>query len=208
MSMTRYGMVLNPNHCVACGSCAMACKCEHDTPNSVHYLEPKTTGGDVMFTPAGTYPDVTMGFYTLGCQHCENPACVEVCPVGATYKREEDGIVIQDTEICIGCKSCIAACPYGVRTYIEDPQWVLDFRSGDLSLPEHKEATVEKCTFCVDRIDRGETPACMEVCRFDARAWGDLDDPDSEVSKLIATHEVEQLLSEQGTNPNVYLIKA
>lgn len=125
-------------------------------------------------------------------------------------KREEDGIVTIDWETCIGCKTCITACPYdGVRTYVDgEPSYFLDFAVGDASIPAHKANVVEKCTFCVHRVDRGERPACVDICRAMARFWGDLDDPGSDVSKLLAEREYDQLLAESGTGPNVYLLKA
>jgi molybdopterin-containing oxidoreductase family iron-sulfur binding subunit len=161
-----------------------------------------------MYTPAGEYPDsLSMGFYTLACQHCDAPSCLAVCPVEAIVKRE-DGIVIQDNEKCIGCKLCIEACPYeGVRSYIDgEPQFYLDFPAGDAEAMAHLPNVVEKCMLCAHRLDRGERPACVDLCRTMARFFGDLDDPDSEVSRAIASREYEQLLPEQGTGPNVYFL--
>jgi molybdopterin-containing oxidoreductase family iron-sulfur binding subunit len=145
---------------------------------------------------------------TLSCQHCENPACTRVCPVGATYKRKEDGVVIQDYDKCIGCRMCIAACPYtGVRSFNwEEPQYYLDFAVGDASVPAHQKHVVEKCTFCNHRLAKGEEPACVNLCPGRARYFGDLNDPESKVSKLIASRECKQLLPEKGTNPSVYYL--
>jgi molybdopterin-containing oxidoreductase family iron-sulfur binding subunit len=186
----------------------MACKQEHNLPNGVLWNRGKTVGGDYFYTPGGTYPDeLTMEFYTLACQHCDNPACLAVCPVEAIEKRE-DGIVTQDNEKCIGCRLCIEACPYsGVRTFIDgEPQFCLDFAAGDADAPAHRANTVEKCTFCVERIDRGERPACVDLCFAYARFFGDLDDPSSEISEALALRTSEQLLEEQGTGPNVYFL--
>jgi molybdopterin-containing oxidoreductase family iron-sulfur binding subunit len=161
-----------------------------------------------MDMPGGTYPNNYMKAFTIGCQHCENPACTRACPVGATYKREEDGIVFQDYDKCIGCRMCIAACPYtGVRSFNwEEPRYTLDFATGDADVPRHQKHTVEKCTFCAQRIAKDETPACMVLCPGRARHYGDLDDPTSEVSQLITTREWKQLLPEEGTNPPVYYL--
>ena len=148
-----------------------------------------------------------MSFLPVQCQHCENPACLEVCPTGATTKDEETGIVSVDSELCIGCESCIKACPYeGVRTLIKSPEYYLDVVVGEYDAPPHKGGTVEKCTFCYQRLARGEVPACMDLCPARARHFGDLDDPESEVSKLIKERSYEQLLASEGTKPSVYYL--
>lgn len=208
--MTKYGMVIDMRRCIGCSSCAIACKVENNLPDGVSWSEVVTVGGKEQDTPAGTDPsELSMHFFTYACQHCDEPACVDVCPTGASIKREEDGIVVIDWETCIGCKTCITACPYeGVRTYIDgDPSHYLDFAVGDADAPVHKANVVEKCTFCAHRIDRGDRPACADVCRFKARYWGDLDDPESDVAKLIKEREYEQLLTDSGTGPNIYLLK-
>lgn len=154
--------------------------------------------------PGGTFPNCTLSFLPFQCQHCEKPACLAVCPTGATQQRE-DGIVWVDNELCIGCESCIKACPYeGVRTLLsEEPEYYLDVVVGEYDAPTHKSGTVEKCTFCHNLIDRGEEPACMQLCPGRARYWGDMDDPESAVSKAIAGREVTYLQEEAGTNPRV-----
>ena len=189
--------------------CSNACRVDHNLPTNVLYTRAVTEGGDVFRVPTGTYPDnLKIKFYTMSCQHCDAPACLAVCPTGATYKRESDGLVLVDQEKCIGCKSCIAACPYeGVRTLLDGaPKYPLDFALGDWEVPAHVGNTVEKCTFCVERIDRGERPLCVELCPAVARFFGDLDDPASEISKVLASRKYEQLLVEQGTAPNVYYL--
>jgi len=135
-------------------------------------------------------------------------ACVRACPVGATYKDPETGIVRQDTSRCIGCRICMAACPYtGVRSFNwEEPQYYLGTPLGELDADEHVMHTVEKCILCHNRVERGLEPACIEVCPGRARHFGDLDDPDSEVSKLVASRRWEQLLPEEGTHPSVYYL--
>ena len=209
--MTKYGMAIDMRRCFGCKSCVMACKTENNVPDGIWWNNTVTVGGAVENTPAGSKPDeLSMKFFTFACQHCDEPACVAVCPTGATTKREEDGIVTIDWETCIGCKTCITACPYeGVRTYVEEePSYFLDFPTGDAAVPPHRAKVVEKCTFCMHRIDRGERPACADVCRVQARYFGDLDDPDSTISKLLKEREYDQLLTEYGTGPNVYLLKA
>lgn len=114
----RLGMVIDMKGCVACASCAVACKVENNLPDGVWWNRILTDGGDNPDTPAGAYPNLTMENIAVACQHCENPACVKVCPVGATYKDPETGAVRQDYDKCIGCRMCMSACPYtGVRSF-------------------------------------------------------------------------------------------
>lgn len=206
--MTRYGMAIDTKRCFSCNKCSMACKVEHNLPEDVLWSRAHTEGGDYYLTPSGTYPnDLHMGFYTLACQHCAEPACFEVCPTGATSVRD-DGIVVVNYEECIGCKSCIEACPYEeVRTLIENPTYLVDWKIGDAQTPDVQDGTVSKCTFCVERVDRGEAPICVEVCHMRARTFGDLDDPESEISKLIASREYTQMNEDAGTGPCVYFLK-
>lgn len=205
---TQYGMVIDTKRCIACYTCSMACKIENNLTNDMWWNQVINVGGEERDAPAGVYPNLTMSTFTFACQHCENPACVAVCPTGTTYKREEDGVVMQETDKCIGCKLCMEACPYeGVRTYLEgEPAYHIDFPVGGPDAPEHYENTVEKCTFCSGRVARGEEPACIEVCPGRARVFGDLNDPNSEISQLIASRTHHQLLPEAGTNPCVYLL--
>ncbi len=208
--MTRYGMAVDTVFCVGCDQCSLACKVEHNLSNGVWWSRARTSSdpdGYALGCPEGTYPNLKSSWYTLGCQHCDNPPCLKACPTGATQKRE-DGIVTVDVDVCIGCKSCITACPYDVRTLLEeDPAWHLDFPVGDQAASSHVVNTVEKCTFCVERIDRGERPVCVDVCQAVARYFGDLDDPESEISKVLAERDYDLLLEDQGTGPNVYFLK-
>lgn len=208
--MTKYGMAIDTKRCTGCNMCSMSCRVDHNLPNDVLYSTAVTDGSDYFRVPTGVYPnDLKMMFYTMGCQHCDNPACVEVCPTGAAYKREEDGLVLIDNEKCIGCKSCIAACPYeGVRTLLSsEPTYPLDFQIGDHRAQEHIPNTVEKCTFCSERLDDDERPLCIDLCPAVARYFGDLDDSASEISKVLSERDYDQLLTEQGTGPCVYFLK-
>ncbi|MDR0500034.1 MAG: 4Fe-4S dicluster domain-containing protein [Coriobacteriales bacterium] len=208
MAEQRLGMVIDMKGCIACSSCAMACKIENNLPDENWWNRVLTVGGENRDTPSGTYPNLSMESMTLACQHCENPACTRVCPVGATVKREEDGVVLQDYDKCIGCRMCIAACPYtGVRSFNwEEPKYCLPFATGDADVPSHQKHVVEKCTFCNHRLAKGEAPACIEPCPARVRFFGDLNDPSSEVSKLISSRKYQQLLVERGTNPSIYYL--
>ena len=206
--MTHYGMAIDTRRCVGCNACTTACKMANNVPAGVFWTRALTDGGDAPDTPAGTFPKVTMSYLTVGCQHCENPACVKVCPVGATYQDPETGVVRQDYDKCIGCRMCMSACPYtGVRSFNwEEPQYAIGQPMGSLDIPQHQKQVVEKCTMCWHRLAQGEKPACIEPCPARIRFWGDFDDPSSEVSQLIREREYMQLLPEQGTRPSVYYL--
>ena len=204
----RLGFVIDVHRCIGCHTCSVACKVENNLPTGIIWNRTVTDGGDAMDTPSGVWPNVKKDYFTIACQHCENPACVKVCPVGATYKDPETGVVRQDYDKCIGCRMCMAACPYnGVRSFNwEEPKSALGFAMGDADVPAHQKHVVEKCTMCWHRLAKGLQPACMELCPGRARYWGDLNDPESEVSKLLATREYKQLLPGEGTQPNVYYL--
>ncbi len=179
----QYGMLIDIRRCIGCHGCSVACKAEFEVPLGA-------TRSWVEYVERGAYPDVRRSFLPRLCNQCSNPYCVPVCPTGATYKRDEDGIVIIDPEICIGCGNCILACPYDVR-----------FLNPDTGV-------AEKCDFCIHRVSKGLAPACVEACIGNARIFGDLNDPDSEISRQIATHPVSVLRQGVGTEPNVYYIDA
>jgi molybdopterin-containing oxidoreductase family iron-sulfur binding subunit len=208
MANIRYGMVIDTKRCIGCHTCAVACKLENNQPDGKWWNRTLTVGGESMDTPAGIFPNVQMGFITLACQHCENPACIKVCPVGATYKDEATGVVRQDYDKCIGCRYCMVACPYnGVRQFNwEEPVYATGFPVGSADAPVHQQSTVEKCTFCAHRLAKGEIPFCIDVCPGRARHFGDLNDPASEVSQLLLKRAHFQLLPEKGTNPSVYFL--
>ena len=206
--MARYGMAIDTRRCVGCNACTIACKQMNNLPNGIMWTRVLTDGGDAPDTPANVNGALTMSFYAMGCQHCENPACTKVCPVGATYKDSETGVVRQDYDRCIGCRMCMAACPYtGVRSFNwEEPKYPFDIDMLDRDVPKHQKHVVEKCTMCWHRLARGEEPACVVGCPAEARFWGDLDDPESDVSKAMAMRDRRQLLAEMGTDPNVYYL--
>jgi Fe-S-cluster-containing dehydrogenase component len=202
--MARYGMVIDLSRCVGCHACAMACKAEHGTPSGVWW-------GKVLTRETGKYPSARIIFWPVLCMHCQNAPCVEVCPTGASYKRA-DGIVAVDYDKCMGCGYCRIACPYDARSFVEKiepyfPEFGLTPYE-DLMYQKHQEGVAEKCNFCLDRVAQGEEPACVTTCPALARYFGDLDDPNSEVSKLISRRHGFQLLPELGTNPSVYYLSA
>ena len=207
MAESKLVMLVDTKRCIACNSCAVACKVENNLPKDVWWNVVHTEGRDFADTSKGTYGgEMQLSWLPVNCMHCENAVCEEVCPTGATVKRD-DGIVTVDEETCIGCKSCMEACPYDVRRLIEnEPEYYLELPIGDPAAKSHKGGTVEKCDFCAGRIDRGEKPACMELCPGRARYWGDLDDPESEVSQFLSGRNATVLLEEEGTSPSVYYV--
>jgi len=197
----RYGMVLDLKRCVGCNSCTLACKAENGTPPGIQYHR-------VERTEVGKYPTARLQFLPMPCMHCKEPPCLEVCPTGATYKRE-DGLVLIDHNKCIGCRYCVLACPYDVRQSLSQ----INNYYGNYATPyealKYKEldkGTAVKCTFCVKRLEQGKLPACVEACPAQARFFGDLDDTESEVYKLIVSYRGRVLKEELGTRPSVFYI--
>lgn len=199
----RYGMVIDKQRCVGCDACAIACKQENGTGPGVFWSE-------VLKEEVGTYPNAHQEFTPTLCNHCEAAPCAEVCPTEATYIRE-DGIVAVNAEDCIGCQSCIQACPYNVRTLITDTTVGYYGEMGlaaneTLAYANHTPNTVEKCTFCSHRVDAGKEPACVQACPAKARIFGDLDDAESTISKLIVEKSPLGLQEELETQPKVYYV--
>lgn len=205
--MTKYAMAIDTKRCFGCQTCSVACKMSNNLPKDVRRNHIITSGDTRTDCGGGTFPDIDMKFIPLSCQHCDRPACVEVCPTGASFKTE-DGVVLVNTDECIGCKACVLACPYDVRTLLDpEPEYYLDFATGDGYEPEHKGGTIDKCNFCYQRIKNGQVPACMELCPGRARYWGDIDDPASEISQVIAGREIMHWLEDEGTAPStMYLV--
>ncbi|MGB8360489.1 MAG: 4Fe-4S dicluster domain-containing protein [Acidimicrobiia bacterium] len=174
----RYGFVIDQDVCIGCHACTVACKTEHEVPLGVNRTW-------VKYIEKGAWPDTKRFFSVLRCNHCTDAPCVAICPTKALYKRH-DGIVDFDTSRCIGCKSCMQACPYDAL-YI-DPD-------------EH---TAQKCNYCAHRVDVGLEPACVVVCPEQAIVAGDLDDAGSRISRMVATERLAVRAPEQGTGPNVF----
>ncbi len=178
----RLAMVIDLRRCIGCHSCSVACKAEYEIPSGVFRAWVKQL-------EKGKYPNVRKYSLPRLCNHCCKPICATVCPVKATRVRE-DGIVWIDQNKCIGCKTCIAACPYGVR------------------FVHPKKKVVDKCDFCMKRVDRGQEPACVVTCMAQARHFGDINDPESEVARLVATNPVYVLKPDKDTQPQVYYISS
>lgn len=176
----KWSMVIDIRKCIGCHACTVACKVENNVPEEVFRAWVKVA-------EKGKYPNPQILFLPRLCNHCENPPCVEVCPVRATYRRE-DGTVLIDQKICIGCGYCIQACPYDARFF---------------NPISH---TADKCTFCNHRLEKKLRPACVEACVGNARTFGNLDDPDSEVSYLTTKNAVQVLKEEMRTEPMVFYI--
>lgn len=205
----RYGMAIDLKRCMGCQTCATACKLANNLPVGVWWNHVYTDGGETIDTAAGEYPNnLTLQHYPVACQQCEKPLCMASCSVGAITKDPDTGIVFTDPDTCIGCKLCIESCPYDVRAfYDEEPKYTVDFAVGFQGVSKHVVNTSDKCDFCYHLVKDGEEPFCVQACVGKARYFGDLDDPDSEISKLIASRDAVQLLPEQGTNPSVYYLQ-
>ncbi len=200
--MARYGMVIDLRRCYGCVACATACKAQNGTPSGMWWTK-------VLPSESGKYPHTRRAYLPVLCMHCENPPCVDVCPTGASFKRD-DGIVVVDYDKCMGCGYCRVACPYDARTFAEKIEGYYPGRGltpyEEMMYQKHQAGVAEKCDFCALRVARGEKPACVETCVPGARVFGDLDDPNSEVSKLIGERHGYQLLPELGTEPSVYYL--
>jgi len=176
----NHGFAIDTRSCIGCHACSTACKSENQVPIGVSRTW-------VKYTEVGTYPDVKRNFQVTRCNHCSNPPCVRICPVTAMYQRT-DGIVEFDSDVCIGCKGCMQACPYDA-VYI-DPST----------------GTAAKCHFCAHRVETGLEPACVVVCPTHSIIAGDLDDPNSEISRAIAKNNVTVRKPEQGTAPKLFYV--
>jgi Fe-S-cluster-containing dehydrogenase component/formate-dependent nitrite reductase membrane component NrfD len=174
----KYGFVIDQSSCIGCHACTVACKTEHDVPLGVDRTW-------VKYVEKGSWPDTKRFFSVMRCNHCEDAPCVSICPTSALHTRD-DGIVDFDTASCIGCKSCMQACPYDAL-YI-DPQ----------------DNTAQKCNYCVHRVEVGLEPACVVVCPEQAIIAGDLDNPESKIARMVATDKLFQRAPEQGTRPKLW----
>jgi tetrathionate reductase subunit B len=196
-SSVRWGMLIDSAKCAeGCDDCVTACKDEHGLTG---HDRPQT---DAQWIRKVRLKDRQTGYtqtLPLLCQHCEHPPCVDVCPTGASFKRA-DGIVLVDKHICIGCRYCMMACPYKARSFIHE-----DLHDQLPDTPRGK-GTVESCNFCVNRVDSGRTPACVEACtaeNHNAMVFGDLNDPDSEISRQLEQYSSRQIRADLLLNTGV-----
>ncbi len=228
--MPKYGMTIDLDRCTGCRGCMVACKIENNTTEETYWMY-------VFRLEEGKFPDARVKFMPRPCMHCEDAPCVKVCPVGARYKRT-DGIVATDWDRCIGCRYCEVACPYGVNYFnYQDPKkgQYLDWHDSDVEKvlagaipswsnpdlenaygPEnrkiaggnHIKGVIEKCTFCVQRVEIGKNPACVETCPVHAMAFGDLDDPNSAPSQVLSANKGHtfRLLEDWNTGPSVHYV--
>ncbi len=205
--MTKLAIGINLRRCIGCNTCAVACKMQNNVPDGMLWNRVLTEGCERFDSAEGTYPNLSRTYLPLACQHCENPACERVCPTGATYKDDKGRVEI-DYDKCIGCRMCMAACPYNARTFNwNEPVRATGAGYGDARVPERGRGVMEKCTLCKERTDEGDEPMCVRCCPADARIFGDLDDPDSAVSRLRREQSAEVLLEEKGTRPQVFYVR-
>jgi Fe-S-cluster-containing dehydrogenase component len=176
----RYAMVIDTKKCVGCSDCVVACKTENDVPDGF-------CRDWIIESVRGRYPQVELEFRSERCNQCDNTPCVRTCPTGASF-ISDGGIILVDENLCIGCGACVESCPYDARFFHPD------------------KGVVEKCTFCNHRVVEGDKPACVSVCPTNCMYFGDIDDSESEVAKLIEERKFKTLNPEVGTKPQVYYL--
>jgi Fe-S-cluster-containing dehydrogenase component len=179
--MARLGMVIDTKKCVGCMDCVVACKTENDVPDG-HCRD------WISQRLQGTMPDLRLTITSERCNHCDEPPCVSCCPTGASHVHDFGSVVLVDHGKCIGCKACLAACPYDARFV-------------------HPDGYADKCTFCIHRVEKGLEPACVAVCPTHSMYFGDLDDPESGVSRLIASRRHFVLKPDAGTKPRIFYLE-
>ncbi len=211
--MTRYVMVADLRRCVGCQTCTAACKMANGTPPGVQWRR-------VLDVEVGNYPNVKRVFMPTGCQHCSNPPCLDVCPSGATQQRD-DGVISIDYDVCIGCANCAVACPFSARYVVDDQQYAYgENPTEDETVNANPDlvGVASKCNLCVDVIDEGiargltpgidpdATPRCVNSCISGAMTFGDIEDPESNVSRLLRETKYFRQKEEEGTQPGFYYI--
>ena len=219
LTAKRWAMVVDMRKCLekvekdGCKDCSLACNAVHNVPtipdpkHEIKWIwqepyENTFTSQHHEYTEEALHGKP---FLTL-CNHCDNAPCVRVCPTQATFKRE-DGIVMMDYHRCIGCRYCMAACPYGSRSFnFVDPRKFLDDEKLNKDFPTRMKGVVEKCNFCAERLSEGLPPACVEACKAGALIYGDLEDEGSDVRKLLRSHYTIRRKPELGTQPEIYYI--
>lgn len=178
--MARYGMVIDTKKCVGCQDCVVACQTENNVP--LGFCR------DWISTEAiGKFPTINLEIRSERCNHCDNPPCVMCCPTGASHVHDLGGVILVNHKECIGCKACLASCPYDARFI-------------------HPDGYADKCTFCIHRVEKGKDPACVSVCPTYCMYFGDLDDANSEVSKLLQSRIFHAVIPEAGTKPQIFYL--
>ena len=189
--MKRYGVVIDTDRCIGCQTCIVGCNMDHGLPEGVYCGKLETVGSPHVYQPTGKFPNVKMRSRTLMCNHCAKPACVPKCPTGAMKKRE-DGIVLIDYDMCIGCGTCSNECPYKIPVVYK--------------ADEFNNEKANKCDLCCDRVVRGQAPFCVQSCPTQARVFGDLNDKNSTAAKSIVSGKGYQLKPEAKTDPSLYYL--
>jgi dimethyl sulfoxide reductase iron-sulfur subunit len=192
----KYVMVVDLNQCVGCDTCTVACKLDNETGAGVKW-------GRVIEEEDGTFPNVKRAFVPLLCMQCDDAQCIKVCPSGASY-RNNQGLVQIDYTKCVGCRYCVIACPFMARQFNEarrPPAGVPSIAASD-----SRKGVVEKCDFCADRLMAGGKPVCVESCPYEARVFGDIEDPNGEVARIVSSGGVNILKPEGRFSPSVYYV--
>ena len=179
----RLALIIDQERCIGCEACTVACKKENCGAQG--WIRVETLNVHQKDTPQGKFPDLKMHFLPRVCQHCDRPPCAEACPLEALIKQK-NGVVTLDEATCDGCQNCLDACPYDALIFNAETD------------------KAEKCNLCSHRIEKGLEPFCVICCEGQALHFGDLNDPDSRVAKIIAAGDTRQLLVEEGTGPGVY----
>lgn len=178
--MARFVMVIDTKKCVGCMDCVVACKTENNVAEGFNR-------DWIVYDVNGKFPELTMEIRSERCNHCENPPCVTCCPTGASHVHDIGGVILVEHDVCIGCKACIASCPYDARFV-------------------HPDGYIDKCTFCIHRVEKGMDPACVSVCPTQCMYFGDIEDPNSKVSRLLNSGKYHMLKPEAGTKPHIYYL--
>lgn len=176
--MPRYAIAVDTTKCIGCHACQVACQNQNN-------LQPKEEFNRIAEREGGVFPSYSKEFIPLQCNHCTSAPCQRVCPTAATYTSEE-GVVLVDPKLCVGCKYCVEACPYKMR------------------MMDHHRGIVIKCRLCIEMVREGGEPACVTTCPTQVRIFGDMDDPDSEIARFVAKNRATPLRPDLNTGPNIY----